>query len=155
MLEQIQGQYLKELETMFIVFDPLAIADMPLTYDQTREAMPELIDKITSKDKETIKKRTIVRDFQFIDRCDAVVVFYLTDKVSPGVLAEIYYAHRNQTPVFMVFNGSKSPFIEDATTCIEPDINSLMDRLRMFASLQSDPLGVEPLSLDALPEGTP
>jgi hypothetical protein len=32
-------------------------------------------------------KRTIERDYRFIDQSDVVVVLYMTEKVSPGVLA--------------------------------------------------------------------
>jgi hypothetical protein len=33
----------------------------------------------------------------------------------------------------MVYAGSKSPFMEDATTYIESDIDALMKRLKEFA----------------------
>jgi len=134
LLEQIQGSILNELEELFVVFNPLTIQDMSLADPKAGEKMPELIDQLTADAQEMIKKRTIERDFQFIDQSDAVVVFYLTDKLSPGVLAEIFYAHRNQKPVFMVFNEKKSPFIEDVTTVIEPTKERLMERLREFAT---------------------
>lgn len=133
LLARIQGPILSDLESMFVVFNPMSVEDMPLTYPDSGEELPGLIDQLTSTAKELIKKRTIERDFQFIDQSDAVVVFYLTDKLSPGVLAEIYYAHRNQKPVFMVYSGKKSPFIEDAATYIESDIDTLMQRLKVFA----------------------
>ncbi len=133
LLARIQGPVLADLEKLFVVFNPLDIKDMPLTY----------IKDLTLHEKELIKKRTIERDFQFIDQSDAVVVMYFTDKVSPGVLAEIYYAHRNQKPVFMVFPGGKSPFIEDATTFMADTLEELMVQLREFAGT------VPPLRLSA------
>jgi nucleoside 2-deoxyribosyltransferase len=134
LLEAIQTTYLPALEERFVVFNPLAIKDMSLTYDGVLKDIPRLVDQMTPAAKDTIKTRTIERDFQFIDQSDAVVVLYMTDKVSPGVLAEIYYAHRNQKPVFMAFPGSASPFIEDATDVIEKDIDALMKHLDRFAA---------------------
>jgi adenylate kinase len=134
LLEVIQTKYLRDLEERFVVFNPLAIKDMSLTYDAVLKDIPKLVGQMTPAAKDTIKTRTIERDFQFIDQSDAVVVLYMTDKVSPGVLAEIYYAHRNQKPVFMAFPGSASPFIEDATDVIEKDINALMKHLDQFAA---------------------
>lgn len=118
---------------MFIVFNPLDITDMRLTYKDAKKDIPELVSEIDPKSIELIKKRTIERDFQFIDQSDAVVVFYLTDKVSPGVLAEIYYAHRNQKPVFLVFPYGKSPFVEDAVTKIADKIEDIMQSLHEFS----------------------
>lgn len=130
LLDKIQGPILNRLEDLFIVFNPLTIKDMSLA----KNGIPDFVNELTHKAKQTIKSRTVARDFQFIDQADAVVVFYLTDKVSPGVLAEIYYAHRHQKPVYMVFPYTKSPFIEDAVTHIEVDIDSLMKRLSDFAA---------------------
>lgn len=136
LLERIQGEILEQLENLFVVFDPLGIKDMELTYQKVSEQLTDLPDSITKlddKSKKLIKSRTVARDFRFIDQADAIVVFYLTEKLSPGVLAEIFYAHRNQKPVFMVFPYSKSPFIETTTTYIEDTIDKLVDRLKEFA----------------------
>jgi len=136
LLAKIQGPILKKLQDLFVVFNPLSVKDMLLTYPDTGKktsALPGLIEQLTQDEKELIKKRTIERDFQFIDQSDAIVVIYMTNKLSAGVLAEIYYAHRNQIPVFMAFSGKKSPFIEDATDVIEEDIEPLIKRLEKFA----------------------
>ncbi len=133
LLEEIQGPILGKLEDLFVVFNPLAIEDMPLASPRAKEGLLEFVEQLTPQAVELIKARTIERDFQFIDQSDAIVVFYMTDKLSSGVLAEIYYAKRNQTPVFMVYSGKKSPFIEDAVTVIESDIASLLSRLEEFA----------------------
>jgi adenylate kinase len=133
LLEKVQGPILDRLRELFVVFNPLAIKDMVLTYNGAREALPELVEQLTPTAKEMIKKRTIERDFQFIDQSDAVVVFYLTDKLSAGVFAEIQYAHRNQKPVYVVYPGKGGPFFEDVATCIEKEIEPLMKRLEAFA----------------------
>ncbi len=131
LLDKIQGSILTELEKLFIVFNPLTIKD--ISFANKLDDMPELLHQLTHKSKEMLKTRTIERDFQFIDQSDAVVVFYLTDKVSPGVLAEIFYAHRNQKPVFMVYQEKTSPFIEDVTTCIVNNLDEVMEKLKIFA----------------------
>jgi len=134
LLKRIQGSILKELEKKFVVFNPLAIKDMLLTYKKAEQELPELTSQLTLEAQDIIKARTVERDYQFIDQADAIVVFYLTEKLSPGVLSEIFYAHRNQKPVFMAYSGTRSPFIEEATTCIENDIEPLMKRLDKFAN---------------------
>lgn len=136
LLEKIQGPFLADLEKKFIVFNPLTIKDMTLTYKKAKEELPELAEQLTGEAMEIIKTRTVERDFQFIDQSDAVVVFYMTDKVSPGVLSEINYAHRNQKPIFMVYPAARSPFIEDVATHIADDMESLMAHLDEFASLK-------------------
>jgi nucleoside 2-deoxyribosyltransferase len=133
LLKQIQGPVLEQLEKMFIVFNPLTIKDMTLLSEDIKEDIPELLKELSPLAKELIKSRTIERDYRFIDQLDAVVVFYMTEKTSPGVLSEIYYAHKNQKPVYMVFPFLKSPFLEDAITYIEQDIDKMMDILEMFS----------------------
>jgi adenylate kinase/nucleoside 2-deoxyribosyltransferase len=133
LLKKVQGEILDKLEAMFVVFDPLAIKDMSLTYPKAGTDFPELLEQLTPEAIQLIKSRTIERDFQFIDQSDAVVVFYLTDKVSPGVLAEIYYAFRNEKPVFICFNGKTSPFLELAVTNITSTIEKQMELLQKFA----------------------
>ncbi|MBI5856834.1 MAG: AAA family ATPase [Sphingobacteriales bacterium] len=136
-LNQIQGEYLAKLQENFIVFNPLSIEDMKLTYPQKNDESwkyPELLDKINSDVIEIIKTRTIHRDYQFIDQSDGVVVFYITDKLSPGVMGEMYYAHRNQKPVFVVFKGSRSPFLSDISYIIENNPEDLFKHLQTFAN---------------------
>ncbi len=128
LLRRVQGEILEELEELFVVFNPLTIEDMALASD-----LPQEISKLTPRAVEQLKKRTVERDFQFIDQSDAVVVFYLTEKLSPGVFAEIEYAHRTQKPVYMVFAGKKSPFLEEYTTEIHAAVELLMASLRAFA----------------------
>lgn len=134
LLEKIQGPILQRLEKLFVVFNPLSIQDMPLTYEDAKGKIPELIDQMSPNAKEIIKKRTIERDYQFIDQSHAVVVFYLTNRVSTGVLSEVYYAHRNMKPVYMVLSARRGPFIEDAADVIENDIETLFPSLEEFAN---------------------
>jgi len=129
LIQQVQGPILQRLQRSFVVFNPWWVEDMLLAAKKGLEDLPELMNQLTPEALDIIKRRTVERDFQFIDQADAVVVFYLTDKVSPGVLAEIYYAHRMQKPVFMVFPTSRSPFLEDAVTFFETDIDKLLDCL--------------------------
>lgn len=138
LLDQIQGPILKELEKLFVVFNPLSIKDMLLTYDDTNNAFPELVDQLTPEAKELVKTRTIERDYQFIDQSDAVVVFYLTEKLSPGVLGEMYYAHRTQKHVFMCFPKGISPFLDDVTDIIKTAPEELLKWLKGFAQVDSD-----------------
>lgn len=136
-LAHIQGPILKELETLFVVFNPLDIEDMALSNQNSvapATEFPTEISQLTPRAIEQLKDRTVERDFQFIDQSDAVVVFYLTEKLSPGVIAEILYAHRNQKPVFIVFSGKRSPFLEYPATEIKATPEELMSSLRAFAA---------------------
>jgi len=122
------------LERLFVVFDPLTIKDIGDMDRQLNGKLPAYLKEFDSKAKQIIKARTIERDFQFIDQSDAVVVLYMTEKLSPGVLSEIAYAHRTAKPVFMVFPFKASPFIEDITTVIYKTPEELMDKLRAFST---------------------
>ena len=130
LLARIQGEILTELERLFVVFNPLAIEDMSLVAGKD---LPETVDQVTPDAQALIKSRTIERDYQFIDQSDAVVVYYMTDKVSPGVLAEIYYAHRNMKTVYLCFPYALSPFLEGAATQISktPEVQFVL--LQKFA----------------------
>ena len=132
LLDRIQGPILEGLKHMFVVFNPLDIKDMRLTYAGAEKDIPGLIGEIDAKAIGLIKTRTVERDFQFIDQSDAVVVFYLTDKVSPGVLAEIYYAHRNQKQVFITFKHGRSPFMEDAASTMSDTIEESMEKITKY-----------------------
>ena len=130
LLSRIQGEILEQLEEMFVVFNPLAIRDMDLV---AGKGLPATIRELTASTKAAIKSRTIARDYQFIDQSDAAVVYYMTEKVSPGVLAEIYYAHRNMKQVFVCFPYSRSPFLESAATEISNTPEEQLALLGAFA----------------------
>jgi len=133
LLDKIQNEILKVLENLFVVFNPLTIKDMSLTYGDNSIKLPNLIAEITDESKKLIKSRTIERDYRFIDQSNATVVIYPTDKLSPGVLSEIIHSHKNQKPVFIYFNGKKSPFLEKYATYITDDFDKLINKLKQFA----------------------
>lgn len=95
----------------FVVFNPLAVEDIgeaagsynidvPVPEDQFEAARPYIDSQI------------IGRDFQLIDQSDMVVVYYPTDKLSPGVLSEMMHARDRRTPVYLCgFPGAISPFL--------------------------------------------
>lgn len=133
LLEKIQNEYLEKLENHFVVFNPLSIKDMTLTYGNGKLELPNLITDITEETKKLIKSRTIERDYHFIDQSDATVVIYPTDKLSPGVLAEIIYSHKNQKPVFVYFKEKASPFLEQYATYITNDFDDFLNKLKDFS----------------------
>ena len=133
LLEKIQNEILKKLEDYFVVFNPLSIKDMSLTYGDGKLKLPDLIADITEETKNLIKSRTIERDYHFIDQSDATVVIYSTDKLSPGVLAEIIYSHKNQKPVFVYFKEKASLFLEQYSTYITDSFDNLVKRLDDFS----------------------
>jgi len=134
LLARIQGEILAALESIFVVFNPLTIEDMSLMDAGT---FPETVDQLTPEVQALIKSRTVERDYQFIDQSDAVVVYYMTDKISPGVLAEIYYAHRNMKTVYLCFPDALSPFLEGAATQISKTPEAQFVLLQKFAAEKS------------------
>ncbi len=134
LLTRIQTDFLERLEDYFVVFNPLAIKDMSLTYGDTKIELPNTVAEVTDTAKKIIKSRTVERDFRFIDQSDATVVIYPTDKLSPGVLAEIIYSYNNQKPVFIYFNGSKSPFLEHYASYMTSNFEDLITTLEHFAN---------------------
>lgn len=112
LLDQIQNQHLKELTNHFIVFNPMVIKDL--------EKKGE-IEELTNEAAFGFSVRTVTRDYRFIDQSDFLVVIYLTEKASPGVLSEIIYASTHGKPVYMVYPFRKSPFLEEYTTKVFPD----------------------------------
>lgn len=95
----------------FVVFNPLSVedigeaaggynVDVPVPEEQFEAARPYIDSQI------------IGRDFQLIDQSDMVVVYYPTDKLSPGVLSEMMHARDRRIPVYLcAFPGSISPFL--------------------------------------------
>lgn len=108
-LNQIQHDYKSKLEEMFFVFNPLDIMDKTHV-SQKLQTVEGFLDRGSV---DLINSRTIERDYRFISQSDAVVVVYPTDKLSPGVSAEMRYAYSHQIPVFMYFSGKVSPFLSE------------------------------------------
>ena len=97
----------------FIVFDPLDIKDMELAKRLEVVETPATLNELDRVTIDRIKTRTISRDYQFIRQSDFVVVLYLTDKLSPGVLSEMNFASRYNKPVYAVYSHKRSPFFEN------------------------------------------
>ena len=97
----------------FIVFDPLDIKDMELAKSLEKGETDAMVYDISPTTIERIKTRTISRDYQFICQSDFVVVIYPTDKLSPGVLSEMNFAFRYNTPVYAVYTHPRRLFFEN------------------------------------------
>lgn len=126
-LNTFQNNALPTLNELFVVYNPLAISDLGNISDfKDSDDYCRITDIVNA--------RTIQRDFRFIDQSNAVVVYYDTDKNSPGVFAEIYYAYRTGKPVFIYYPHKASPFLQDAVTSIDENFDSFMARIREYAS---------------------
>jgi adenylate kinase len=98
----------------FVVFDPLAIKDVP----GTRAAAGDTADippEVEAAAAVYLNSQTISRDLQLIDQADMVVVYYPTSLVSPGVFTEMSHARDRRKPLYLIaFPGapeSVSPFL--------------------------------------------
>jgi len=124
-VEQIRryGAWLRE---HFVVFDPLYVKDVQVGKEAGGAVT---LGEIDARTMEAIKQRTITRDYQFVRQSDFVVVLYLTDKLSPGVLAEMNFASRYNKPVYAVYEHRASPFFENLCSRIFPTVEELRDFL--------------------------
>lgn len=129
-LETFQNKTVPLLEKNFVVYNPLAITDLGEIQKFKDESD---FDKI----KDFISARTVQRDFRFIDQSNAIVVYYDTDKNSPGVFAEIYYAYRTGKPVYIYYPHKTSPFLEDAVTKIDSKMEDFLETLKSYAILEN------------------
>lgn len=140
LLKTIEDEVVPELSEHYVVFDPLVIKDLANLKKRLDDkvGLPERIEdlpvptnvsEITETEATQVKERTIERDFQFIDQSNAVVVIYMTEKTSPGVLSEIIYAHGHDKPVFLVFPHARSPFLERYATGIFDSVDDLLEHL--------------------------
>ncbi|MBI4531704.1 MAG: hypothetical protein HY709_09275 [Candidatus Latescibacteria bacterium] len=103
----------RRLTERFIVFDPLYIKDMNIARSyETIDGGMETVDRLDRSAIERIKTRTVTRDYQFIRQSDFIVVIYPTDRLSPGVLSEMNFAHRYNKKVYAVYHHTRSPFFE-------------------------------------------
>lgn len=125
--QKLDEEIRPKLYELFIVFNPLDIKDVAnISTDDSSD--PQMNSANLMK-----KERTVERDYAFIDQSDAIVVFYKTDKHSPGVAAEIEYAHRNSKDVFMFYPYRKSPFLERAVDEIFDDESVFWNKLESFS----------------------
>lgn len=116
----------------FIVFNPLAVKDLG-EVEKFRKSPNTEDDSEFNKIKELLNTRTVQRDFRFIDQSNAVVVYYNTEKNSPGVFAEIYYAYRTGKPVFVYYPYKASPFLLDAVTELKSDFEEFLSILDEYS----------------------
>jgi len=135
-------EFRDKLREFFEVFDPLAVEDTELTYGVTRsgscsydlaEVEPEFA--ITPAERSEIEDQTVIRDYMLIDQSDMVVVYYPTDKTSPGVLCEIIYGSTNNKEVYAVFKERVSPFLKFHCTKVFADQESFFDYLRQTGKM--------------------
>lgn len=95
----------------FVVYNPIAVDDTPVSLGSRGLELGVTADAIAAATP-YLNSQTISRDFQLIDQADWVVVYYPTDKISPGVLSEMQHARDVRIPVFMcAFPGAISPFL--------------------------------------------
>ncbi|NLF38996.1 AAA family ATPase [bacterium] len=120
-------QFGRDLTARFVVFDPLHIKDMELAHatekrhDSLETGALDIME-LNETVVQQVKHRTVTRDYRFIDQSDFIVVYYPTDKLSPGVISEMIYAHTRNKSVYAIFDGQRSPFFERYCTRIFPDI---------------------------------
>lgn len=132
-------EFRDKLREYFEVFDPLAVEDTELTYKTGDGEDPEeeyfLSDLnegfgLTAAEKAKIEDQTVIRDYMLIDQSDMVVVYYPTDKTSPGVLCEIIYGSTNNKEVHAIFKERVSPFLKFHCTKVFADSEAFFDYLR-------------------------
>jgi len=122
-------------EAGFVVFNPLSIKDVPGTRAAAGVAA-QVPQEMEDTAKLYLDSQTISRDLQLIDQATMVVVYYPTDKVSPGVFTEMSHARDRRKPLFLCrFPGapaSVSPFLglfyTEAFESTEGMVTELKDR---------------------------
>ena len=125
-------------EAGFVVYNPIAVDDTPVSLGSRGLEMGVTqaeIDAATPY----LNSQTISRDYQLIDQADWVVVYYPTDKISPGVLSEMQHARDVRVPVFLCsFPGSISPFLGILYQEAYADPESLITALTHLAGGRPD-----------------
>ena len=112
LLDQANGLADKLRDAGFVVFNPLSIKDVPGTRAALEGADSEITGEMEEEARPYIEAQTISRDLQLIDQADMVVVYYPTDRVSPGVFTEMSHARDRRKPVHLcAFPGRISPFL--------------------------------------------
>ena len=88
----------------FVVFNPLSIKDLPGT--RTAVGGETTVEpEMESAARPYLESQVVSRDLQLIDQADVVVVYYPTDKVSPGVFTEMSRARDTgkRLSIFVLF----------------------------------------------------
>ena len=128
-------------EADMVVFNPLSIKDVP----QTKSASGDMTNKVTEAmeaDAEPyLNSQTIARDLQLIDQADMVIVYYPTDKMSPGVFTEMSHARDRRKPLYLCeYPGAPenvSPFLGLFHTESFSTVDAMIAELR--AELATEP----------------
>ncbi len=130
-------EFRDKLREHFEVFDPLAVEDTELTYrvDKNSEEVYDITKLtedfgLTPADRAEIEDQTVVRDYMLIEQSDMVIVYYPTDKTSPGVLCEIIYGSTNNKEVHAVFKERVSPFLKFHCTKVFADSEDFFEYLK-------------------------
>jgi len=139
-------EFRDELRKHFEVFDPLAVEDTELTYVSLIDSnfgeeyhLSELDPdfNFTSIEKSKIEDQTVIRDYMLIDQSDIIIVYYPTDKTSPGVLCEILYGSTNNKEVHAVFRERVSPFLKFHCTKVFSTTEALFDYFRETGKIKN------------------
>ena len=130
-------------EAGLAVFDPLSIEDLPQTKagappDEAREedesGKPSISAEMEREAEPYLVSHTVATDLQLIDQADMVVVYYPTDKVSPGVFTEMSHARDRRKPLYLCeFPGAPehvSPFLGLFHTAAFETVDGLIEHLR-------------------------
>jgi adenylate kinase len=132
-------EFRDKLREYFEVFDPLAVEDTELTCEAeglqgtNNELLLSRLGEdfcLTDDEQAKIEDQTVIRDYMLIDQSDIVVVYYPTDKTSPGVLCEIIYGSTNNKEVYAIFKERVSPFLKFHCTKVFADAEDFFDYLR-------------------------
>jgi adenylate kinase len=118
----------------FVVFDPLSIRDVPGTRAGSGTVEGAIPPEMEAAAAQYLNSQAVVRDLQLIDQADMVVVYYPTDKVSPGVYTEMSHARDRRKPLYLIaFPGapeSVSPFLGLFYSEAFKDIDQAVSRLK-------------------------
>ncbi len=127
-------------ENNIIVFDPIMVEDHVLIDKmKSQEGDTIYIDmfdiEVPRKEvvdaEEYIVDSTVNRDLLFIDQSDMVIVFYPTNKLSPGVLSEMNYGFTHMKRVYTLFTEDDiSPFFRSHSNYITKDPDKLVKKIR-------------------------
>lgn len=131
--ERIQNEYKPQIESLFYVFNPLDIKDKT----HVSQKLQDIQDFLDKENVALVDARTVERDYRFISQSDAVAVIYPTDLISPGVAAEMNYAHDHQIPVFMFYQGAISPFLQEKARVFDT-MDGFLSALKDFAAKKLD-----------------
>jgi adenylate kinase len=116
----------------FVVFNPLSVEDIGEATGQFDIGVPVPVDQFEAA-RPYIQSQIIGRDFQLIDQSDMVVVYYPTEKLSPGVLSEMMHARDRRIPVYLCgFPGAISPFLGILYQEAFDSPSRLIERLRQL-----------------------